>query len=164
MYVANISTKVTFGKRSRLISISLTHEDMEHVPTPHDDALFITTEINDFNVKRILVDSGSSTYVLFLDVLLVMGKTNKDLKRVHLLWIRFTRRITYPLKAINFLVVLGEVWKTLRTEVTFIVVDAPNSYNTIVRRTTLNLQQNCHFNVPPEDEILNCPRDWRSYG
>lgn len=38
--------------------------------------------INDFDVKRILVEFGSSTNVLFLDALLVIGKSILDLKKV----------------------------------------------------------------------------------
>lgn len=52
--------------------------------------------------------------------------------------IRFARRTTYALRVINLPSVLDEGWKALRTEVTFIVVDASYSYNTILVRTTLN--------------------------
>lgn len=52
--------------------------------------------------------------------------------------IGFAGRTTYSLGAIGLLVVLGVRWKVLRTEITFISIDAPNSYNTILRHTTSN--------------------------
>lgn len=49
--------------------ISFFEFEMEHVTCPHDDALVFTGEIDEYEMKRILIDSGSSTYVLFLDAL-----------------------------------------------------------------------------------------------
>lgn len=59
------------------------NEYMEHVTSPHDDALFIT-KINNFVVKRILVNFESSTGVLFLNDLLAKGNIKQDLKKVAL--------------------------------------------------------------------------------
>lgn len=42
---------------------------MEHVTCPHDNVLVIIAEINEYNVKRVLIDSGSSIDVLLLDAL-----------------------------------------------------------------------------------------------
>lgn len=42
---------------------------MDQVITPHDDALVITTEINSYDVKRVMVDLGSSMNIIFLDTL-----------------------------------------------------------------------------------------------
>lgn len=55
---------------------------MDYNTSTHDDALFITVEINDFDMKISFVDFGSSTDVLFLDALLTMGKTKKGHKKV----------------------------------------------------------------------------------
>lgn len=41
------------------IVIFLSDEGMEHVTNPYDDVLVIAAEINGFDVKRILVDSGA---------------------------------------------------------------------------------------------------------
>lgn len=84
---------------------------------------------NKFGLKGILADSGSSTSVLFLDDLLVMRKMEKYLKKVEFPLIRFARRTTYPIATINLPVGLSKGWKTLRTEVAFILVDTSNSYN-----------------------------------
>ncbi|XP_010265877.1 PREDICTED: uncharacterized protein LOC104603518 [Nelumbo nucifera] len=53
-------------KRPRLEEpIYFTEDDVRGIQHPHDDALVIKLRINDFEVKRILVDSGSSTDILF---------------------------------------------------------------------------------------------------
>lgn len=65
-------------------------EDLEHVANPHEGALVITIDIDRFDVKRILVDYRSSTYILFLEVLLGMGKLKTDLKNVEFALIGFT--------------------------------------------------------------------------
>lgn len=57
--------------------ISLSKSGMEHVTCPHKDALVITAKIDGYDVKIVLIDSGSSTDLLFLDALKNMGKTEK---------------------------------------------------------------------------------------
>ena len=35
---------------------------------PHDDALVVTLRIKGYNVKRVLVDQGSSVEIMYLDL------------------------------------------------------------------------------------------------
>lgn len=70
---------------------------MKHITIPFDDALIITTEINAFDVERILMEFVSSTNVLFLATLLSMGKTNKELKKLDFPLIRYAVKTTTPL-------------------------------------------------------------------
>lgn len=55
---------------------------MEHVTCPHDDTLVITAKINGYGVKRVFIDSDSSTNVLFLYTLTKLEKS-QDLKKVN---------------------------------------------------------------------------------
>lgn len=77
-----------------------------------------------------------------------MENTRKDLKKMSSPLIVFAGKKTYPLRVINLLLAYGEWWKMLKTDVVFIVVDAPNSYNTILNRTTQKLNMilgsKCH--------------------
>lgn len=85
MYVANISTEVILEKwhqPSESIAISFSDKDMKHVISLRDETLVINVEIDDFDVKRVLVDSGSSTDLFFIVTLLAIGKTKRDLKKV----------------------------------------------------------------------------------
>lgn len=47
--------------------------------------MVMTVEINGYHVKRVLIDSGTSMDVLFLDTFKNMGKNEKDLQRVNFL-------------------------------------------------------------------------------
>lgn len=109
---------------------------MEHVASRHDEALVITAEINGIdvkrifwakkkNIKRIWVYSSTSVDAIFIDALLAMGS------RWISPWSDFLGKANYSL---GLPVGFAEGWKALRKEVTFIVVDAPNSYNLILRR------------------------------
>lgn len=76
-----------------------------HVTSPHEHALIVTREINEFDVKMIVVYLGSSTNMLFFNALLSMEKTKRDLNNVDFSLIGFARRTTYRLDTINLPVV-----------------------------------------------------------
>lgn len=67
---------------------------MEYVTYPHEDALVIIAKIDWYNVKQVLIDSGSSTDVLFLDALKKMENLEKYLKNVNFLLIEFASNTT----------------------------------------------------------------------
>lgn len=104
---------------------------MDHVTCPHEDVLVITTEIDGYDEKRVPIDSGSSTNVLFLDAMKNMGKREKDLQKVNFPLLGFASTPTYLVGAIALPVLLGDGWMSLAISVTFIVVDTPAAYNEI---------------------------------
>ncbi|XP_058181184.1 uncharacterized protein LOC131299614 [Rhododendron vialii] len=83
--------------------IAFIDEDLGGVQVPHNDALVITLLIGEYDMERILVDSGSYTMMRLRRVVWPMGK------------------VTLPVRA-------GTV--VLRTD--FLVVDVPSSYNAII--------------------------------
>lgn len=82
-----------------------------------------------------------------------IGSSCKNLNKIAFPLIGFVGRITYPYGEFRPLVVPGNGYKSLRMEITFIVVDALSSYNAILRRTPLNphkiIVSTCH----PKDKI-----------
>lgn len=44
--------------------ISFSENEMDHVTCPHEDALVVTAKIDGYDVKRVFIDSKSSTNVL----------------------------------------------------------------------------------------------------
>ena len=46
-------------------AITFTDEDIERIHHPHDDAIVITLLIADYTTKKVLVDNGSSTDILY---------------------------------------------------------------------------------------------------
>lgn len=62
---------------------------MEPVICPYEDTLDIIAEIDGYDVKRVLLDSGIAMDVLFLDTLKKMGKTKKRLEEGELPTVNF---------------------------------------------------------------------------
>ncbi|XP_070007882.1 uncharacterized protein [Nicotiana sylvestris] len=80
---------ITHGKRVRRVleneSISFDDADTEGVMTPHNDALVISLLVYDTNVKRVLIDPGSSVNIILLRVLREMQAEDKMIPKVHTL-------------------------------------------------------------------------------
>lgn len=64
--------ELTLEKRPRpaeCVAISFSDEDMGDIFSPHDDALVITVGVNGFDMERVLIHTGSSVDILFVDAL-----------------------------------------------------------------------------------------------
>lgn len=69
VYASQVSDTTIMGKHPRTedeIVISFFESETEHVTCPHDDALVITIKIDGHDVKRLMLEFGSSMDVLFL--------------------------------------------------------------------------------------------------
>ena len=55
------------GKEGRPIVIGFSRQDSEGVPTHENDLMLIKVQIHDWGVKRVLMDSGISTDILYWD-------------------------------------------------------------------------------------------------
>lgn len=147
VYTSEISGTARAGKRPKKegkVVISFLEVEMKHATFPHEYALVITVEINWYDMKRVMIYSGSSTDVLFLDALKTMGKSEKDIKIVNFPLMRFASTTTYLVGAITLSLHLGEGWKARTINVTFIVVDAPASNNAVFGHSTLNPHRMVH--------------------
>ncbi|KAF3595126.1 hypothetical protein DY000_02021696 [Brassica cretica] len=110
--------------------ISFTAKEQEKVLTPHHDALVISLTVGNCLVKRILVDNGSSSNIIFQAAYKDLGLEESAL----------TRRIT-PLIGFS-----GEVKQTagevtlpvcaegVNMSTKFLIVDCDSSYNMILGR------------------------------
>lgn len=78
------------------MTISFSEEENEHVTCTHEDDLMITAELDEYDVKKVLIDSSSSTYVIFLDALKEMDKSEKDLKKVNFPLMGFVSNGNFP--------------------------------------------------------------------
>lgn len=66
-------------------SITFDDADADGVLTPHNDALVISLLVHDTNVKRVLIDLGSSVNVILLRVLNEMQAEDKLVPKAHTL-------------------------------------------------------------------------------
>ncbi|KAG7572390.1 hypothetical protein ISN44_As09g007540 [Arabidopsis suecica] len=77
----NVSLKASLGEEVDFqgASISFDEEETRHLERPHDDALVITLDVANFEVSRILIDTGSSVDLIFLGTLERMGISRADI-------------------------------------------------------------------------------------
>ncbi|XP_038687530.1 uncharacterized protein LOC119986911 [Tripterygium wilfordii] len=61
--------------------ISFTDDEMTKLLNPHDDALVITLQIVNCEVKRVMIGDGSSVNLLFMSTLQAMGLSEVDIIR-----------------------------------------------------------------------------------
>ncbi|GAV81457.1 hypothetical protein CFOL_v3_24912 [Cephalotus follicularis] len=90
-------------------------------------------------MKRILIDSGSSTDILYKHAFDQLRIPADQLKPVKTPLVGFTGETIHPLGSINLSMVAGTAPCQSQVEMTFLVVDTPSPYNAIVGRPGLNL-------------------------
>ncbi|PKI53513.1 hypothetical protein CRG98_026058 [Punica granatum] len=118
--------------------ISFYEVDAKHVHFPHDDALVVTAQIDAYDVKKILVDSGSFANILFHATFREMKLREEYLKPIWSPLIDITGSTAEPLGMISLQVYFGKSPKKVNKMVDFLVVDISSAYNAIFKRSTLN--------------------------
>ncbi|XP_065049759.1 uncharacterized protein LOC135679706 [Musa acuminata AAA Group] len=104
----------------------------------HDDALVIMARIVNAQVRRIMIDTGSSADVLFYGAFHKLGLVEEALEPIHSALTRFTGDSISPLGAVTLPLTLGTLPRTKTVMSTFLVVDLPIAYNAILGRPSLN--------------------------
>ncbi|GFZ14708.1 hypothetical protein Acr_24g0008980 [Actinidia rufa] len=87
--------------------ITFSSDDLRGLHLPHDDALVVSAVIANFNVQRILIDSGSSADILFISAFEKMKIGLDKLHPFHTPLIGFGGNTTHPLGWINLPITLG---------------------------------------------------------
>ena len=136
--------------------LSFSEEDKIGTTQPHDDALLITLKIGDYNVKRVMVDGGSVTEVMYPNLYKGLNLKLEDLMPYSSPLISFDGKLVIPKGMIRLPIQTGlEI-----VEVNFIMVDTYFPYTTIVDRPWLHslgaiafsLHQKVKF--PSGDQVL----------
>jgi len=109
-------------------SISFEEKETQHLERPHDDALVITLDVANFEVSRILVDTGSLVDLIFLSTLERMGISRTDVVGPPFPLVTFTSESAMSLGTIKLPVLAGKISKI----VDFVVFDKPAAYNIIL--------------------------------
>ena len=68
-------------KKEMTKEIIFTNRDLEGVQVPHSDALVVAMQIDDFEVKRILIDPESFAEIMYDSLFKGLGLEHKDLDR-----------------------------------------------------------------------------------
>ncbi|KAG7588706.1 Ribonuclease H-like superfamily [Arabidopsis suecica] len=124
LFKANLGEEMDFQGAS----ISFDEEETRHLERPHDDALVITLDVANFEVSRILIDTGSSVDLIFLGTLERMGISRADTVGPPSPLVAFTSKSAMSLGTIKLPVLAKNVSKI----VDFVVFDKPAAYNIIL--------------------------------
>ncbi|WZY77819.1 hypothetical protein YC2023_024203 [Brassica napus] len=127
------STKIK-QKSSQTNEISFTAEERARVLLPHHDALVVTPPVANCLVKRILVDNGSSSNVIFQAAYQSMGLEEGTLIRTAAPLIGFSGEVKQATGEI-FLPIYAEGVSLLTR---LLVVDCHSSYNMILSRAWIH--------------------------
>ena len=109
-------------------------EDKIGTIQPHDDALMITLQIWGYDVKKVMVDQGSTVEIMYPDLYNGLNLKAKDLTPNSSPLVSFEEKIIIPKGQIRLPVQIG----SKMVEVDFIVVDAYSPYTAIVARPWLH--------------------------
>ena len=113
-----------------LLVLGFSDEDKIGTIQLHDDTLVITLQIGGYDVKKVMVDQGSATEIMYPDLYKGLNLKFEDLTPCNSPLVSFEGNVIIPKGQIRLPVQTGpEV-----VEVDFIVVDAYSPYIAIVVR------------------------------
>ena len=105
---------------------------------PYNDPLIVEAHIANFDVRRILVDTGASVNIMFAEAFKALNVAEHLLDHSISPLIIFSGDIVQPLGSIHLPVTIGTCPYTATITTNFLVVDCPTSYNVIFGRTCIN--------------------------
>ncbi|XP_065619493.1 uncharacterized protein LOC136063271 [Quercus suber] len=139
MFVARLPVG-DFGQGSKRVRpdtqpvLGFSDEDKIRTIQPHDDALVITLRIGGYDVKRVMVDQGSTIEIMYSDLYKGLNLKPDDLTPYNSPLVSFEGRVVTPKGQIRLPVQTGsEV-----VEVNFIIVDVYSPYTAIVAKPWLH--------------------------
>ncbi|XP_028091546.1 uncharacterized protein LOC114309042 [Camellia sinensis] len=135
--VLSIQPAVKKRKTEEKDVLTFSSKDLERIQMPHNDALMVTLRVKYFDIKRILVDQGSSVEIMYYDAFRQMKLEDKDLAPVTSSLVGFNSQPKWPIGKIILPVKAGSVTK----QVEFWVLKVPSTYNLILDRGWLHAIQ-----------------------
>ncbi|KAK2999841.1 hypothetical protein RJ639_023777 [Escallonia herrerae] len=125
-------------KKEPAQTISFSDDDVGDTRIPHDDPLVVTLRVGNFDVKRILIDNGSSAEVLFHEAFQRMNIPSDRLRKIDTPLYGFSNHPIVCEGIIALSVTVGAPPNQAKLMLDFVVVRVPSAYNAILGRTALN--------------------------
>ena len=79
LYIGDINQDLKKAKMEILLVMGFSDEDKIGTIQPHDDALVITLRIGGYDVKRVMVDQGSTAEIMYPDIYKGLNLKSEDL-------------------------------------------------------------------------------------
>ncbi|CAL8150708.1 unnamed protein product [Prunus armeniaca] len=119
------------------MTITFCEEEEEGIIYPHDDPMIIRAEITDYDVGRVLIDTGSSVNVIFADAFRGLGIADNMVNRQITPLLSFSGDLVQPVGSVSLPIAFGIFPRKTMTYDQFLIVDYPTAYNVIVGQTVL---------------------------
>ena len=117
--------------------ISFGPEDAEGVLFPHQDPMVVSAEMAGFEIRRILINGGSSADVIFAGIYAKMGLLTLALSQAPTSLKGFRGEAVQVLEQALIKVAFGTKENRREEEILFDIVNIPYNYNAIFGRGTL---------------------------
>ena len=146
-------------KRAKMnvpLVLSFLDADKQGTIQPHDDTLVVTLKIGGYDVKRVMIDQGSATEIMYPDLYKGLGLKPENLTTYSSPLVSLEGKMVVLKGQIRLPVQVG----TDVIEVNFIVVDVFSPYTTIMGRPWLHslgaVSSTLHQKVkyPSRDQML----------
>ncbi|VFQ77910.1 unnamed protein product [Cuscuta campestris] len=138
IYVGEVSAERARRKYPRREPIVFTDRDLPPTGEDHNDPLVVTMDINGVDVARVLVDTGSSVNILYLETFQKLRLCRTQLEPLKTPLSGFTGDTVEAEGSIVLPVELGSGEKTVWKRMRFIVVDIKCVHNAILGRPGIN--------------------------
>jgi hypothetical protein len=119
--------------------ISFSARDYQGVVPHDDDPMVITLQIFNWDVKRVLIDPGSSADILYYDTFDRMGLDPEQLQPFQGTLAGFTGEQVHVRGYITLKTTFGSGAHAKTIRVRYLVINSPSSYNIIIGRPSFNL-------------------------
>ncbi|CAL8132253.1 unnamed protein product [Prunus armeniaca] len=117
--------------------ITFCEEEERGVILPHDDPIIIRADISNFDVGRILVDTGSSVSVMFADAFNELQVPSHLLDRSVTPLVSFSGDVVQPIESIHLPISIGAAPQRTTVTTPFLIIDCPTAYNVILGRPAM---------------------------
>ncbi|VFQ97264.1 unnamed protein product [Cuscuta campestris] len=134
IYVGEVSAEPPRRKHTIREPIAFTDRDLPPTGEDHNDPLVITMDINGVDIARVLVDTGSSVNILYLETFQKLRLCRTQLEPLKTPLSGFTGDTVEAEGSIVLPVELGSGEKTVWKKMWFIVVDIKCVHNAILGR------------------------------
>ncbi|XP_052175321.1 uncharacterized protein LOC127790084 [Diospyros lotus] len=119
------------------VVITFSEEDLPSYPN-YSDSLVITTQVGEWEMRRILVDPGSPSEILYKRAFLGMGFTLDRLRPVRVPLVGFDGMVIHSEGLIWLPLTVGSGSHKSQVTLDFLVADVPSAYNMVLSRSGLS--------------------------